>query len=148
MQQLFSRLVCCGPGAENNVHYSDEDDSSSDEFSGGGAASAAVIRWPHDTPRRVEDAGSVRVLPSDVKAPAERSRHHRHRKSESVANFVPHEQQQEQQKPGGAGAKGVEEAGARWPGKQSSLVRESTCLIMGIENRERLCERPTNQKIT
>ncbi|CAN0388217.1 unnamed protein product, partial [Ectocarpus sp. 8 AP-2014] len=70
---LFSRLVCCGPGAESNVHYSDED-SSGDEFT------AAVIRWPHDTPRRLEDAGSVRVLPSDVKAPAERSRHPGHRK--------------------------------------------------------------------
>ncbi|CAN0471426.1 unnamed protein product [Ectocarpus sp. 12 AP-2014] len=112
---LFSRLVCCGPGAEGNVHYSD-DDSSGDEFTGGGAASAAVIRWPHDTPRRLEDAGSVRVLPSDVKATAERSRHPGHRKSESVANFVPHQQQ----RPGGAGAK-AGEAGGRWPGKQSSL---------------------------
>ncbi|CAM9974102.1 unnamed protein product [Ectocarpus sp. 6 AP-2014] len=114
---LFSRLVCCGPSAESNVHYSDED-SSGDEFTGSGAASAAVIRWPHDTPRRLEDAGSVRVLPSDVKAPAERSRHPGHRKSESVADFVPHQQQ----RPGGeAGAK-AGEAGARWPGKQSSLT--------------------------
>ncbi|CAM9761669.1 unnamed protein product [Pylaiella littoralis] len=86
---MFRRIVCCATSGDN-VYYGDESSSSGDEYGRSERGTeAAVIRWPREEgPARddahagflfqaVENPGSIRVLPSDVK------RKSMHRKSDS-----------------------------------------------------------------